>query len=75
MMTNESLPGCSECAFQAYCGADPIHNHATQGDVWGYRPTSTFCQKNMELIRYLIELMENDKQVKKIFESWVRYNP
>ena len=70
--TNENLPGCSECAFQAYCGADPIHNHATQGDLVGYRPTSTFCQKNMEIIRYLIELMANSREVKSIFESWVR---
>lgn len=72
VMTNESLPGCSECAFQTYCGSDPIHNHATQGDLWGYRPTSTFCQKNMEIIRYLIELMDSDKKIKKIFESWIR---
>ncbi|QJD95473.1 His-Xaa-Ser system radical SAM maturase HxsB [Mucilaginibacter robiniae] len=71
VMVNEALPGCSECAFQSYCGADPVHNHATQGSVWGYRPTSTFCQKNMELIRYLIELMDSDPQVKQIFEGWV----
>ena len=70
--SNENLPGCSECAFQSYCGSDPIHNHATQGDMWGYRPTSTFCQKNMEIIRYLIELMETEPTVKSIFESWIR---
>lgn len=75
VLTNESLPGCSECAFQAYCGSDPIHNYATQGTIWGYRPTSTFCQKNMELIRYLIELMDSDKKIRKIFESWIRQNP
>jgi len=69
---NESLPGCSDCAFQSYCGADPIHNHATQGDMYGYRPTSTFCQKNMEIIRYLIELMDKDKAIARVFESWVK---
>jgi len=69
---NESLPGCSDCAFQSYCGADPIHNHATQGDMIGYRPTSTFCHKNMEIIRYLIELMDSDKRIANIFESWVK---
>lgn len=69
---NESLVGCSDCAFQTYCGADPIHNHATQGDMLGYRPTSTFCHKNMEIIRYLIELMDSDKRIKEIFESWVK---
>jgi His-Xaa-Ser system radical SAM maturase HxsB len=72
VMTNESLTGCSECAFQPYCGSDPIHNHATQGDMWGYRPTSTFCHKNMEIIRYLIELMDSDKRIKQIFESWTK---
>lgn len=67
---NEALAGCSECAFQQYCGADPVHNHATQGDMYGYRPNSDFCQKNMEIIRYLIELMEGDVRIKKIFERW-----
>ncbi len=68
---NESLTGCSECAFQQYCGADPVHNWATQADMYGYRPTSDFCQKNMEIIRYLFELMESDKRIERIFESWV----
>ncbi len=72
VMCNESLPGCSECAFQSYCGSDPVHNHATQGSVWGYRPTSTFCQKNMEIIRYLIDLMESDARIKIIFENWAK---
>ncbi len=72
VMCNESLPGCSDCAFQSYCGSDPIHNHATQGDIWGYRPTSTFCQKNMEIISHLILLMENNADIKKVFETWVK---
>ncbi|WP_114783280.1 His-Xaa-Ser system radical SAM maturase HxsB [Botryobacter ruber] len=70
--TNENLPGCSECAFQSYCGADPVHNLSTQGDISGYRPTSSFCQKNMEIIRYLIELMESDKRIRTVFESWIQ---
>jgi His-Xaa-Ser system radical SAM maturase HxsB len=69
---NESLAGCSECAFQPYCGADPVYNYTTQGSMYGYRPTSDFCKKNMEIIRYLFELMESDKKIKKIFESWVK---
>ncbi len=68
---NESLAGCSECAFQNYCGADPVHNYATQGDMYGFRPTNDFCNKNMEIIRYLFELMESDKRIKSIFENWV----
>jgi len=68
--SNESLAGCSDCAFQSYCGADPVHNHATQGSMYGYRPTSTFCQRNMEIIRYIFERMYKDKSVENIFRKW-----
>jgi His-Xaa-Ser system radical SAM maturase HxsB len=68
---NESLPGCSECAFQSYCGADPVFNYATQGDMFGFRPTSSFCSRNMETIRYIIELMANDKEIERIFRTWL----
>ena len=68
---NETLAGCADCALQQYCGADPVHNWATQGDIYGFRPTSDFCEKNMEIIRYLFELMDSDPQVKRIFENWI----
>lgn len=68
---NEALTGCSECAFQQYCGADPVHNHATQGNMYGYRPTSDFCEKNMSIIEYLLQLMDEDERIKKVFENWV----
>lgn len=71
IFTNESLAGCSECAFQTYCGADPVLNHATQGDMYGFRPTNIFCKKNMEIIRYLFDLMIQDKNNEKIFKSWI----
>jgi His-Xaa-Ser system radical SAM maturase HxsB len=69
--SNECLPGCSECAFQPYCGADPVFNYAVQGDMVGYRPTSPFCEKNMEIIKYLLELIDKDKRIEKIFWTWV----
>ena len=27
-----SVPMCSDCAFQPYCGSEPVFHHATQGD-------------------------------------------
>lgn len=71
VFSNESLAGCSECAFQTYCGADPVLNHATQGDMYGFRPSSIFCKKNMEIIRYLFDLMVKDKNNERIFKSWI----
>lgn len=69
-LLNESLPGCSECAYQTYCGSDPVLHHATQGDMIGYRPTSVFCQKNMALFDHLFELMQ-DKRVERVFRNWI----
>jgi len=69
---NEALPGCHECAFQAYCGADPVVHHATQGDAFGHRPTSVFCQKHLGLFRFLFEqLRAADRQMTQIFWSWI----
>jgi His-Xaa-Ser system radical SAM maturase HxsB len=69
---NQALAGCSDCAFQSYCAADPVYHYATQGDMYGHRPTSGFCARNMEVIRYLFSLIEeNDRDTMRIFWSWI----
>lgn len=65
-----SVPMCSDCAFEPYCGADPVFHHATQGDFVGRKPTSAFCQRNMAIFRHLIGLMEDDVDVRRIFRAW-----
>jgi radical SAM protein with 4Fe4S-binding SPASM domain len=73
---NEALPGCSDCAYQPYCGADPVYNYATQGDMSGHRPTSGFCRRNMGIIRHVMEyLVAEDKEVGQIFWSWINRTP
>lgn len=67
---NESLAGCSDCGFQSYCGSDPVRNHAQHGDIEGYRPSSSFCTTNMEIMRFLLELMDTDPEAARIFRSW-----
>jgi len=68
----EGLPGCCDCAFQPYCGSDPIFNHSTQHTLAGHRPTSAFCRRNMEVMRHLILLMEDDPAAAKILKRWAR---
>jgi His-Xaa-Ser system radical SAM maturase HxsB len=73
---NQSLAGCSDCAFQPYCGADPIYHHATQGDMYGHRPTSGFCARNMEVIKHLFSFIEkDDPETMAIFWSWLTGQP
>lgn len=67
----ETLPGCSECAFAPYCGADPVWNWATQADPIGHRPTSVFCAKNMGIIRHLLALWHGgDPFIQELFVRW-----
>ena len=67
----EGVPGCTDCALLPYCGSDPVYHHATQSDRVGHKPTSGFCNKNMSIMKHLIQLMEDQPDVKPIFESWV----
>lgn len=68
----EILPGCASCAFQMYCGADPIRNYNETGDIVGHRPTSEFCKKNMAIIEYLFEkIRKNDDKIMAVFWAWI----
>lgn len=70
---NEVLAGCSDCFIRAYCGADPVRNHSTQGDSYGFRPTSFLCKKNKAIIEYLISLyITRREEVEPIFMSWIQ---
>lgn len=68
---NETLAGCSDCNLKVFCGADPVRNHSTQGDMYGYRPTSLLCRKNKAIIEHIIELIiTRGDEVLPIFKSW-----
>jgi uncharacterized protein len=67
----ESLPGCADCAFQTYCGADPVFHYASQKDMIGHQPTSEFHQKNFFIINCLLSLYHSDETIRKIFWAWV----
>ncbi len=69
-----SVPMCNECAFEDYCGADPVFHHGMYGDYIGRKPESEFCKRNMNIFRYLFNRMKNDKFVKRLFMEWAQPN-
>ena len=71
--SNEALAGCSDCAFQAYCGADPVRNYSVQKDMEGHRPTSMFCKKMKNIFDHLFSLIiERPDEVLPIFKQWIK---
>lgn len=72
----ETLPGCSQCAFVPYCGADPIYHWATQGDLMGHRPTSGFCHRNISTFQHLFGLLRSgDRFIARLFGTWASHTP
>jgi hypothetical protein len=72
----DGMPGCADCAYLPYCGADPIENHATQRDTVGHRPTSEFCSRNMGIINHLLRLYHGaDSYLPRLFHGWTRGVP
>ena len=70
--SNESLAGCSDCAYQAYCGADPVRNYTTQNDMEGHRPSSLSCKKHKSIIEHIFSLLIYRKEeVMPIFKNWI----
>lgn len=65
-----SAPMCVDCAFEPYCGADPVFHHATQGSFVGHKPTSGFCQRNMGVFRHLIGLLTDDAEAARVLRRW-----
>ena len=65
-----SVPMCNDCAFEPYCGADPVFHYAVSKDYVGRKPESEFCFRNMEICRLLIRTMEEDPFAKRLFTRW-----
>ncbi len=65
-----SAPMCSDCAFEPWCGAEPVFHHAIFGDVLGRKPESEFCKRIMGVVRHLLKTMQTDPEAKEIFMRW-----
>jgi len=66
-----SVPMCTDCAFEPWCGADPVFHHGMYGDMLGRKPESEFCKRTTGIAKYLLEIMRNDQEAKEIFMRWV----
>ena len=73
---SETLPDCYQCAYQPFCGSDPVRNYSEQGDIIGYKPSSDFCKKHKNIISHLISMLKKeDPETNKVFWSWINRRP
>jgi radical SAM protein with 4Fe4S-binding SPASM domain len=65
-----SAPMCNDCAFEPFCGADPVFHHTTQGDFLGRKPDSAFCRRNMAIFKLLLNRYNDGPAARQIFLDW-----
>lgn len=66
----QCAPECSDCIFEAHCGADPVFHHATQGDVTGIKPFSEFCARQKGIMSLLLSILETGSGDSLILHRW-----
>jgi uncharacterized protein len=73
----ESLPGCSTCWNQPYCGVCPIHDYSSQGTMFGQRAKSRLCQQYLALSTMLMRRLaaDDDGSLLRIFRRWTQRRP
>lgn len=72
----DGQPDCASCAYNPYCGICPVHNHRTQGSIFGRMRESRWCGVHKGIQDYLFEkLGEGDPKVREVFERWTTQRP
>ena len=72
----DGQPSCSSCAYLPYCGVCPVHNHRTQGSIFGRMPESRWCAVHMGIQDFLFELLATaEPEVLRVLERWTEGRP
>jgi uncharacterized protein len=67
----ESIPGCSDCVYQPYCGVCPVVNYAAENDIISRKIKGFRCRIYMGILdRLFSELHNGDPDIIKILRSW-----
>jgi His-Xaa-Ser system radical SAM maturase HxsB len=71
----EVIPGCAHCAYQAYCGADPIRNYLESGVEIRNMFGTNFCIKHRGIFDYLFEKLDKmTEEEENIIWRWIRHS-
>jgi His-Xaa-Ser system radical SAM maturase HxsB len=67
----DAQPDCVSCTYQPYCGVCPVHNHKTQGSIFGRMRESSLCAVHKGIQDYLFERIgTGDANVVQVLQRW-----
>lgn len=65
----ESLPSCSDCVYQPFCGVCPVVNYSTYKDIYEKEPNGFKCKINKQILDYIF-LRIKLNNIKSVDEFW-----
>jgi His-Xaa-Ser system radical SAM maturase HxsB len=67
----DAQPDCVNCTYQPYCGVCPVHNHKTQGSIFGRMRESSLGAVHKGIQDYLFERIgTGGPDVMSVFQRW-----
>ncbi|MDA7583886.1 4Fe-4S cluster-binding domain-containing protein [Luminiphilus sp.] len=67
----EVTPHCDLCAFQPFCGSDPIHHIYTQNDPIGFKLDSHVCKSSKNVFGMLAERIYDGRIPPELMKIWL----
>ncbi len=65
------VPGCDQCAYNTYCGPDPVNSYAMFGEMTAPVNLTDHCRRYMWLFDFLFKRLESaDRQFLDLASSW-----
>ncbi|MGC3963623.1 MAG: His-Xaa-Ser system radical SAM maturase HxsB [Rhodocyclaceae bacterium] len=64
------IPGCKDCAYNVYCGPDPIEAHARMGSVHAPVSLTDHCKYHLWLFDYLFDRLHRDDAFRELAYRW-----
>lgn len=73
---NQLTPGCDQCAYNSYCGPDPISAKNQLGDTFSPVHLTDHCKRNMWLFDFLFtKLAQREDWFLDLAYSWANPVP
>lgn len=66
----ESLPNCSDCVYNPYCGTCPVVNFAISNNIYNREPRDYKCKIYSGMLDIIFNALR-DEEKKKILLSWI----
>ena len=67
----ESLPSCSDCVYQPYCGVCPVVNYAQNNNIYENMPREYKCKIYRGMLDSIFDYLYFDKNID-TFWSWIK---